>query len=97
MKIGRNEPCPCGSGKKYKKCCMQTQEGRDKVEHGLRDNIFSFSVEPRFKDELKEAMDIFFEGREPDDGGKIGCSHPENNNSGRQILSLRWNIYPAAE
>ncbi len=20
--IGRNEPCPCGSGKKYKKCCM---------------------------------------------------------------------------
>ncbi len=21
-KIGRNEPCPCGSGKKYKKCCM---------------------------------------------------------------------------
>lgn len=21
-KTGRNEPCPCGSGKKYKKCCM---------------------------------------------------------------------------
>lgn len=21
-KIGRNEPCPCGSGKKYKKCCL---------------------------------------------------------------------------
>ena len=20
---GRNEPCPCGSGKKYKKCCMR--------------------------------------------------------------------------
>ena len=20
-KIGRNDPCPCGSGKKYKKCC----------------------------------------------------------------------------
>ena len=25
-KIGRNSPCPCGSGKKYKKCCM----GKDK-------------------------------------------------------------------
>lgn len=23
-KIGRNDPCPCGSGKKYKKCCMNT-------------------------------------------------------------------------
>ena len=22
MRIGRNEPCPCGSGKKYKKCCL---------------------------------------------------------------------------
>lgn len=21
-KIGRNDACPCGSGKKYKKCCM---------------------------------------------------------------------------
>jgi len=22
-KVGRNEPCPCGSGKKYKKCCCK--------------------------------------------------------------------------
>ena len=22
-KIGRNDPCPCGSGKKFKKCCFQ--------------------------------------------------------------------------
>jgi hypothetical protein len=25
-KIGRNEPCPCGSGRKYKKCCMGTEK-----------------------------------------------------------------------
>ena len=24
-KVGRNEPCPCGSGKKYKKCCANKQ------------------------------------------------------------------------
>jgi uncharacterized protein len=23
-KVGRNDPCPCGSGKKFKKCCGQT-------------------------------------------------------------------------
>ena len=23
IKVGRNDPCPCGSGKKYKKCCIQ--------------------------------------------------------------------------
>lgn len=22
MQTGRNEPCPCGSGKKYKQCCL---------------------------------------------------------------------------
>jgi uncharacterized protein YecA (UPF0149 family) len=21
-KVGRNKPCPCGSGRKYKKCCL---------------------------------------------------------------------------
>jgi len=26
-KIGRNTPCPCGSGKKYKKCCLLLQNG----------------------------------------------------------------------
>ena len=26
-KAGPNDPCPCGSGKKYKKCCMQ----KDKI------------------------------------------------------------------
>ncbi|WP_419655736.1 SEC-C motif protein [Desulfosarcina variabilis str. Montpellier] len=25
-KISRNAPCPCGSGKKYKKCCLQKDE-----------------------------------------------------------------------
>jgi len=25
-KIGRNDPCPCGSGKKYKKCCLLKDE-----------------------------------------------------------------------
>ena len=26
-KVGRNDPCPCGSGKKYKKCCGASQGG----------------------------------------------------------------------
>ena len=26
-KVGRNDPCPCGSGKKYKNCCGR--ENRD--------------------------------------------------------------------
>ncbi len=26
-KVGRNDPCPCGSGKKYKKCCGASKDG----------------------------------------------------------------------
>ena len=25
QKVGRNSPCPCGSGKKYKKCCLDKE------------------------------------------------------------------------
>jgi preprotein translocase subunit SecA len=28
-KIGPNDPCPCGSGKKYKKCCMQKDKAAE--------------------------------------------------------------------
>ncbi len=27
-KVGRNDPCPCGRGRKYKKCCMEADEQR---------------------------------------------------------------------
>lgn len=26
-KVGRNDPCPCGSGKKFKQCCFLTKGG----------------------------------------------------------------------
>jgi tetratricopeptide (TPR) repeat protein len=29
-KTGRNDPCPCGSGKKYKKCCLPTHEADER-------------------------------------------------------------------
>lgn len=32
MKIGRNDPCPCNSGKKYKKCCMRKTEEQKMAE-----------------------------------------------------------------
>ena len=28
-KAGPNDPCPCGSGKKYKKCCMQKDKAAE--------------------------------------------------------------------
>lgn len=28
-KVGRNEPCPCGSGEKYKRCCLELAKAHD--------------------------------------------------------------------
>lgn len=28
-KVGRNEACPCGSGKKFKRCCLSAPQGRE--------------------------------------------------------------------
>ena len=30
--VGRNDPCPCGSGLKYKKCCLTKQQSLPTVE-----------------------------------------------------------------
>jgi len=30
-KVGRNDPCPCGSGKKFKSCCMRRQSAVDRL------------------------------------------------------------------
>ena len=42
-KIGRNEPCPCGSGKKYKKCCLRKHE---KIKDLLRGSVEFQEPEP---------------------------------------------------
>jgi TolA-binding protein len=33
-KPGRNDPCPCGSGKKYKKCCLPKEEAVEREQLG---------------------------------------------------------------
>jgi hypothetical protein len=30
MKVGRNQPCPCGSGHKYKQCCLAKDESDER-------------------------------------------------------------------
>ena len=31
QKTGRNEPCPCGSGKKYKRCCLPKDQAAEQL------------------------------------------------------------------
>lgn len=48
-KVGRNEKCNCGSGKKYKKCCMNKGENTDSrwfSNHSVNDfDVYNLSLE----------------------------------------------------
>jgi TolA-binding protein len=62
-KIGRNDPCPCGSGKKYKKCCMASDEAAARAARpaqpaavpARRPSLASHAREHDERDELTEA------------------------------------------
>lgn len=66
-KVGRNDPCPCGSGKKYKKCCLLKEEARrsEKTsatprEIELRDQLLSFSSKERYKKDFENAYHLYW-------------------------------------
>jgi hypothetical protein len=51
-KINRNDPCPCGSGKKYKQCCMN----KDQEPRRLRAALASQLAAEDTSEEVAEAM-----------------------------------------
>lgn len=69
MKPGRNDPCPCGSGKKYKQCCLKTEQAQPddeflwrrirRVIEGSPMQILEFSTTHFGKTALTEAWDDF--------------------------------------
>ena len=67
-KIGRNAPCPCGSGKKYKKCCMagddsakrtaRTPAAAHQIDNRLVDEIVDFAVQRFGEPWMREIEDL---------------------------------------
>ncbi len=53
MKIGRNAPCPCGSGKKYKKCCLGKENNPD---YSIPENISVIYKQLRKSAQFKECL-----------------------------------------
>ncbi len=45
--LGRNEPCHCGSGRKYKKCCLEKDAGRLRAEREAGPMATGSSLSPR--------------------------------------------------
>jgi tetratricopeptide (TPR) repeat protein len=73
-KIRRNEPCPCGSGKKYKHCCLQQQEVaaaralaaaavRPTIDVEIADSLARFDAEGELAAASNAAVDLVNEGK----------------------------------
>lgn len=64
-KIGRNDPCPCGSGRKYKKCCLSDGGGLQAYTAEERASALmkmaDFVVDGGWGDFELEAMDLFWD------------------------------------
>src|SRR5919199_318593 len=79
-KVSRNAPCPCGSGKKYKKCCWG--KGFDWEEDEAGNLYQSTPISPEVADILRAQRQKFIDqhGREPgpDDPVFFDMPHPEH-------------------
>ena len=66
LKVGRNDPCPCGSGKKYKKCCLLKQSaepvasGPSGPEIRLQERVDDYLERSLPKSEVRRAMQVYF-------------------------------------
>lgn len=64
--VGRNAPCPCGSGKKYKKCCLPLHQEADRDDEGMpRPQVVDVLFDdPDDLDDLSNSVvDLIEEGR----------------------------------
>jgi|GEM_PF-1634298 len=72
--IGRNDPCPCNSGKKYKKCC----EGKDQAkQHAALEKQWNASI--KAFDKQKKDAEENPESADPSATPKKPTSHPTSN------------------
>ncbi len=68
-KVNRNAPCPCGSGKKYKNCCMrrdQLSESRElsitPLEGALLSRLYEFAQSAGFDSDIVQAFALYWGG-----------------------------------
>jgi len=69
-KIKRNDPCPCGSGKKYKNCCMAQDKAEqservawERAAQDMRLALIGFAKEKEFVQDLAAALGLFWQDR----------------------------------
>ena len=74
-KARRNDPCPCGSGRKYKNCCMRQDRISESRELNMRNDeaallnaVLGFAQSPEFAQDAVEAFHRYWGGMYEMDG-----------------------------
>jgi len=69
-RVGRNDPCPCGSGKKYKNCCLKKDRAQHlresawhRQEQATAEKLLAYAQRPALQRQLSVAFDLFWNGR----------------------------------
>ncbi len=89
-KLGRNDPCPCGSGKKYKQCCLraaETQKAYDQAEAGPKAIQWLFA---KYRQTVYDALDEGFFGDLDDDEYAQLQELPEDVYAGIMVNAMEW-------
>jgi hypothetical protein len=63
-RISRNDPCPCGSGRKFKKCCGESSLRITPLDRAMAIELIEQYVEGC--DERREAREVFYADLDPD-------------------------------
>jgi hypothetical protein len=91
INTGRNDPCPCGSGKKYKKCCLMSVEETEfeyrrlrQIEAGLIPKLTKFAFDNLGLEVVEEAWWNF------NDDESVGNFDPE---SPMNMVFMPWFLF----
>jgi hypothetical protein len=87
-KEGRNDPCPCGSGKKYKKCCIERERASNVGDEAARRMAggSSYDLPPPSGGSAQQLVDF----AAPFLRGNIGS--PEATKEALSLGVLFWNL-----
>ena len=84
-KIGRNDPCPCGSGKKYKQCCANSPadfvEPERKGHAGAAERAIDWLMNKHRKAVSVAITERLFDELSPEEEEALGANDPETWNS----------------
>ncbi|MBN2380736.1 SEC-C domain-containing protein [candidate division WOR-3 bacterium] len=88
--VGRNDPCPCGSGKKFKRCCMSKAyegPGKEKTLHSRILREIQAFCDQYYRRKLSEAADTFWGDCTPEE------DLPESLHETAEINFREWVVY----